>query len=109
MYRIPDVYVVPIQSVLGKFPVVPVGDTGTIPHSMRNAFAGATGDRRPQAMDAGCGLSTRGHWDGPVICNEAGRAVSASVVPHGERFHVNTLKHHVWGTPLPALMDLCQF
>jgi hypothetical protein len=23
-------------------------------------------------MDARCGLSTRGHWDGPMICNEAG-------------------------------------
>ena len=30
---------------------------------------------RVPAMDAGCGLSTRGHWDGLVICNEAGRAV----------------------------------
>jgi hypothetical protein len=35
-------------------------------------------------MDAGCGLSTRGHWDGPVICNEAGQAVPASVAQHGE-------------------------
>ena len=22
-------------------------------------------------MDAGCGLSTRGHWDGPVTCNKS--------------------------------------
>ena len=29
----------------------------------------ATAGRVP-ATDAGCGLSTRGHWDGPVICNE---------------------------------------
>ena len=29
----------------------------------------ATAGRGP-ATDAGCGLSTRGHWDGPVICNE---------------------------------------
>ena len=27
---------------------------------------------RVPAMDAGCGLSTSGHWDGPVICNEGG-------------------------------------
>ena len=46
-YRKPVLYVIPIQSILGKLAVVPVGDTGTI-----------------------CGLSTRGHWDGPVICNE---------------------------------------
>ena len=32
----------------------------------------ATAGRVP-AIDAGCGLSNRGHWDGPVICNEAGR------------------------------------
>ncbi len=60
-------------------------------------------------MDVGCGLSTRGNWDGPVICNEAGQAVRASVVPHGERFHVNTPKHHVWGTRLLPLIDPRQF
>ena len=27
----PVLYVVPIQSILGKLPLVPVGDTGTIP------------------------------------------------------------------------------
>ncbi len=25
-----------------------------------------------RVLDAGCGLSTSGHWDGPVICYEAG-------------------------------------
>ena len=30
----------------------------------------ATGGRA-QAMDAGCGSSTRGHWDGPVTCNKS--------------------------------------
>lgn len=29
----------------------------------------ATAGRVP-ATDAGCGLSTPGHWDGPAICNE---------------------------------------
>ena len=29
--KVPLVYVVPIQSILGKLPLVPVGDTGTIP------------------------------------------------------------------------------
>ncbi len=28
-------YVFPVESILGKLPVVPVGDTGTIPYSMR--------------------------------------------------------------------------
>ena len=37
----------------------------------------ATAGRVP-AMDAICGLSTRGHWDGPVICNEwKGRGLMA--------------------------------
>ena len=62
---------------------------------------------RDLGTDAGCGLSTRGHWDGPVICNEAGQAVRASVVRHG--FHVNMLEDHVWGTLLPALNDPCLF
>ena len=62
----------------------------------------ATAGRVP-ATDAECGLSTRGHWDGPVICNEwrgGGRWHCATVrheVRSGERFHVNTIIHHVWG------------
>ena len=68
----PILYVVPIQNILGKLSLVPVGDTGTIPHSMRNTFAGAPGDRRPGAGD-GCRMwfKTRGHWDGPVTCNKS--------------------------------------
>ncbi len=31
-YRNPVLYVIPIQSILKKLPVVPVGDTGTIPY-----------------------------------------------------------------------------
>ncbi len=111
-YRNPVLYVILIQSILGKLPVVTVqvGDTGTIPHHLRNHFPGAPGDSRPDSGD-GCriGLWTHGHWDGPVICNEAGRTVQASVVrPHGERLHVNSPKHHVWGTLLLALIDLRQ-
>jgi hypothetical protein len=52
-YKKPILYDIPLQSILGKLPLVPVGDTGTIPHSMRNAFSGAPGDRRPGAGD-GC-------------------------------------------------------
>jgi len=47
-------YVVPITSILSKLPVVPVGDTGTIPHSMRaeaEDFDGASCDSRPDAGD----------------------------------------------------------
>jgi hypothetical protein len=69
-------YVVPIQSILGKLPLVPLGDTGTIQHSMAGActtpFRALPATRgRALAMDAGCGSSTRGHWDGPVTCNKS--------------------------------------
>ncbi len=35
--RLPDdqvFYVLPVESMLGKLPIVPVGDTGTIPYCM---------------------------------------------------------------------------
>ena len=60
-YKKPVLYVIPIQSILGKLPVVPVGDTGTIPHRMRNAFKSAPGDRRPGAGD-GCRMWFGNSW-----------------------------------------------
>ena len=42
-YKKPILYVVPIQNILGKLSLVPVGDTCTILHSMRNTFSGAPG------------------------------------------------------------------
>jgi hypothetical protein len=42
-------YVLPMESILGKLPVVPVGDTGTIPYFMRQHakdFVGAAFDTR---------------------------------------------------------------
>ena len=62
-YKKPIMYVVPIQNILGKLSLVPVGDTGTIPHSMpvRNTFAGAPCDRRPGAGD-GCRMWFVNSW-----------------------------------------------
>jgi hypothetical protein len=60
-YKKPILYVIPIQSILGKLPLVPVGDTGTIPHSMHNAISGAPGDRRPGAGD-GCWMWFVNSW-----------------------------------------------
>ncbi len=110
-HKNPILYVIPIQSILGKLPVVPVGDTGTIPHHLRHHFPGARGDAgRVLVMDSVCGLSIRGHWIGPVISNETGRAVCASVLPHGERFHVTVPpKHHFRGTLLSTMMGQGQF
>ena len=66
-------YVLPVKSILGKLPVVPVGDTGTIPYSMRQHaadFVDAAFDTREGAGDAvtvvGGGTSTLGPWPGPA-------------------------------------------
>ena len=52
-YKKPILYVIPIQNILGKLALMPVGDTGTISHSMCNALSGAPGTRRLGAGD-GC-------------------------------------------------------
>ncbi len=47
-------YVLPVESILGKLPVVPVGETGMIPYCMRQHatnFVGATFDTREGAGD----------------------------------------------------------
>ena len=51
--RVPDYqmfYVLPVESILGKLPVVPVGETGTIPYCMED-FVGAAFDTREGAGD----------------------------------------------------------
>ena len=60
-HRKPVLYVIPIQNILGKLPVVPVGDTGTIPHHLRNVFPGAPGNRRTGAGD-GCRMWFVNSW-----------------------------------------------
>ncbi len=66
-YKKPVLYVISIQiqSILCKLPLIRVGDTGTIPHRMRNTFLGAPGDcRRLLPVDVVRGLSstpTSGH------------------------------------------------
>jgi hypothetical protein len=58
-------YVLPIEYFLGKLPVVPVGDTGTIPFSMRHHaeyVVDASFDSRVGA--AGGGMSTQMHSAG---------------------------------------------
>ena len=52
-HRKPVLYVITFENTLGKPPVVPLSDIGTIPHHLRNIFPGAPGDRRPGAGD-GC-------------------------------------------------------
>ena len=47
-------YVIPVESILGKLPVVPVGDTGTIQFCMQQHaedFVGAAFDTREGAGD----------------------------------------------------------
>ena len=35
-HKKPVLYVIPVENILGKLPLVPVGDTGPIPFSMRD-------------------------------------------------------------------------
>ncbi len=51
-------YVVPVESMLGKLPVVPVGDTGTIPYSMRQNAA----DFVDTAFDTRQGAGDGSRW-----------------------------------------------
>ena len=47
-------YVLPITSILSKLPLVPVGDTGTIPNSMQGEaadFDGGSCDSKPGERD----------------------------------------------------------
>ena len=54
-YQKPVLHVIPIQSILGKLPVVPIGDTRTILYHLHNVFPGAPGDHRPGSGDGpGC-------------------------------------------------------
>jgi hypothetical protein len=59
-------YVPPVESILRKLPVFPLGDTGTIQYSMLQHvgdFVGAAFDTREEArpmMGAGYGISTLG-------------------------------------------------
>ncbi len=57
-YKKPILYVIPIQSIVGKLRLVPVG---TILQSMRKAFSGAPGDQRPGAGD-GCRMWFVNSW-----------------------------------------------
>ncbi len=57
-HRKPVLYVIPIENILGKRFVVPVGDTEIIPQPLRNVSPGAPGDRRPGWMqDVVCHFS----------------------------------------------------
>jgi hypothetical protein len=50
-------YVLPVEYNLGKLPVVPVGDTGTIPYSMRQHAAPPCGAMRRTLSPPNCRCS----------------------------------------------------
>ena len=60
-HRKPVLYVIPVEHILGKLLLVPLGDTGTIPHHLSNLFPGAPGDRRPGTGD-GCRMWLVNSW-----------------------------------------------
>ena len=61
----PVLYVMPVLSILGKLPVVPVGESGAVPHSMCAQFPGAlavvVADHTPGAGD-GCPVWYVNSW-----------------------------------------------
>ena len=62
-HRNPILYVIPIQSILGKLPLVPVGDTGTIPHHLRSHFSTGRASRdRRQGSGDGCRMWFVNSW-----------------------------------------------
>ena len=79
--KVPNVYVVPIQSILGKLPLVPVGDTGSLgpflsslrhAHGLsvrllpNNSTSGLTVTlQRVLAIAAVSGMLIHLPWDGP--------------------------------------------
>ena len=66
--RKPILYVLPIENILGKLALVPVGDTETIPYNMPRPCheAHTPTKNREVEMAARCGMLIRGQWDGPV-------------------------------------------
>ncbi len=48
-------YVVPVSTILGRLPLVPVGSTGTIPFEMRRGSADFPGAACDKSKDAGDG------------------------------------------------------
>ncbi len=95
-YRKRVLYVIQIKSILGKLPVVPVGDTVKFHTTCATSFQvrPTTADWVPE-MDARCSLSTGGHWDGPMISNETGQGIRASVVQQGIMNHKDSLKYRL--------------
>jgi hypothetical protein len=91
--------ILPIECILGKLAIAPVGDIGTDPYHLLNLFPSALGDRRasPESGD-GCRMwfMNLGHSGGPVTCNKI-RVGCWSVMYQGERFHVNVQHHHLSG------------
>ena len=59
----PILYVLPIENILGKLPVVPAGNTGTIPFWLKKEFeaSGAFTDRSKGAGD-GCQMWYVNSW-----------------------------------------------
>jgi hypothetical protein len=72
-HRKPVLYVAPVDYIMGKLPLVPVGDTERFSTTCTACFKEhlATAGR-VLSVDAVCGLSTHhdGQWRGPVTCNE---------------------------------------
>ena len=104
-YKKPVLHVIPIQVSAGDTELL--STTCATPFRALPATAG-----RAQAMDARCGTSTRGHWNGPVTCNKshgiAARDAAGRKVPceHDASPCLGTLGHAsvCSGCPLTILV-----
>ena len=60
-----------LENILRKLPLVPVGDKARFRTTCATCLKGRLATAgRVLAMVAGCGLSFRGQWRGPMTCNE---------------------------------------
>ena len=85
-HRKPVLYVIPVEHILGKLPLVPVGDTRTIPHHLHSLFPSTPGDRRTGAGN-GCRMWFVNSW-----AMEWSRDMGGGVLPVS-RFRVVSASH----------------
>jgi hypothetical protein len=61
VHKKPILYVIPIQNIIEKLCIIPVGDTGTILHRLRTALPAAPGECKPGSGD-GCTMWFVNSW-----------------------------------------------
>ncbi len=112
-YKKPILYVIPIQSILGKLPVVPNDNFLLVTPALSRTTC-ATHFLALPATPTGCW-----RWMQDVVRQVVGFGMVAGHVmnlkgsqrapTHGERFHVTSMQRHVWAMLSSALHVLYRF